>query len=272
MTDLVLVVTGVGGMGLAVARRLGSGRRVILADYSEKALDAAVSQLQSEGFIVESHKVDVADYDSVRQLSEHAAKAGRIDAIVHTAGVAPATGSKEQILDVDLVGTVNIIDAFLPVVSPGSSLVCIASSAGHMYKFSENLEQHLATAPREKIVDHPDITSTTRVSAYSLAKRGNTLRVQRAALAYGLKGARINTISPGVTHTPLAQAELAGDLGDSVRSLVAAAAFQRLGTTFEIAAAAAFLCSSDASFVTGTDLLVDGGVIAGKVWGPKAGK
>ncbi|KIW23057.1 uncharacterized protein PV07_11289 [Cladophialophora immunda] len=266
MIQSVLVVTGAGGMGVASARRMGSGRLVILADYSDKALEVGVAQLKSEGFTVESHKLNVADYDSVKKLAEHAAAAGRVDAIVHTAGVSPASSTKHLIFDINLVGTANVIDAFLPIVTVGSSVVCIASSAGHGYKYSDSLEQHLATAERTKLLQHPEVTSDTELSAYSLAKRGNILRVQTASREYGKKGARINSISPGVIYTPMSISELEGPSGDYIRDIIAAGAINRLGTSQEIAAAAAFLCSADASFITGIDLLVDGGLVAGRRW------
>lgn len=266
MSSAVLVITGAGGMGIACARRLGSGRQVILADYSDTILKAGVSQLKKEGLTVEGHKLDVSDYVSVQRLANYAASLGKIDAIVHTAGVSPVTASAKQIFDIDLVGAANVIDAFLPVVTVGSSLVCVASSAGHGYDVSKELEQHFATAPREKLLDSKELHSDTGLSAYALSKRANILRVQTASLSYGKKGARINSISPGVIYTPMGQAEIAGDSGDMIRNIMAQAAFTRFGTAHEIAAAAAFLCRDDASFITGTDILVDGGMVSGRRW------
>ena len=143
----VVIVIGTGGMGLAVARRLASGRRLLLADYSEASLDAVTTALCGEGHAAEAHAVDVADRASVEKLAAAAGEARRIDAVIHTAGVSPVMATARQIYQVDLLGTAHVIDAFLPVASPGTSLVCVASMAGHFASLPPDLERHLATAP-----------------------------------------------------------------------------------------------------------------------------
>ena len=263
----VLVVIGTGGMGLAVARRLGGGRRVLLADFSAASLDAAVTTLADEGHDVHGHIADVSDRASVGKLAADTAAVGRIDAVVHTAGVSPVTADARQIYRVDLLGTAHVIDAFYPVAVPGTSLVAVASMAGQFASLSADLETHLATAPTEELLDHEGIDPHAHPGiAYTLAKRGNQLRVQASAHAWGGKGARINTISPGVVSTPMGRAELQGEAGAHIRSMIDLSGARRVGGPDDIAAAAAFLTGPDSTFITGNDLLVDGGVISTQRW------
>jgi NAD(P)-dependent dehydrogenase (short-subunit alcohol dehydrogenase family) len=266
----VLIVIGVGGMGLPIARRLGIGRHVLLADYSTTTLNIALETLHNEGHTVSSRPVDISSYSTVTALAQEASSLGPIDAIVHTAGVAPGVSTVRQIFEIDLLGTANIIDAFLPVVSPGTSMVCIASMAGSMIPVPPNLEHHLATAQRDQLLKHKDINVEAQGEeagmAYAVAKRGTQLRVQAAAVAYGRKGARINSVSPGVISTSLAQAQLSGPGGGSVRGMIDMSARRRIGTPEDIANAVAFLVSRESDFITGVDLLVDGGAVAGRKW------
>jgi NAD(P)-dependent dehydrogenase (short-subunit alcohol dehydrogenase family) len=263
----ILVVVGSGGMGLAVARRLASGRRLLLADYSARSLEAAVSTLRGEGHTVEGITVDVSQRASVEQLAEASGAAGRIEAVVHTAGVSPVMATARQIHEVDLLGTAHVIDAFLTVVSPGTSLVCIASMAGHFATLSADLEQHLATAPTEQLLQHKGLDlDGDSARAYVVAKRANHLRVQAAAHAWGAKGARLNTISPGVISTAMGAHELQGPAGAHIQAMVDLSGSRRVGTPDDIAAAAAFLTGPDSSYLTGNDLLIDGGVVSAQRW------
>ena len=264
----VVVVIGAGGMGLAVARRLAAGRRLLLADYSEASLDAALAALRGDGHATEAHAVDVSDHSSVEKLAAAAGHAGRVDAVIHTAGVSPVTATARQIYHVDLLGTAHVIDAFLTVASPGMSLVCVASMAGHSASLPPDLERHLATAPADQLLRHPgiDLDSPDAGRAYVVAKRGNQLRVQAAAHAWGGKGARLNTISPGVISTPMGLAELRGPAGAHIQSMIDLSGARRAGTPDDIAAAAAFLAGPQSSFITGNDILADGGAAAAQRW------
>ena len=263
----VVIVIGTGGMGLAVARRLASGRRLLLADYSEASLDAVTTALCGEGHAAEAHAVDVADRASVEKLAAAAGEASRIDAVIHTAGVSPVMATARQIYQVDLLGTAHVIDAFLPVASPGTSLVCVASMAGHFASLPPDLERHLATAQAGQLLEHEGIDLDTDPStAYLVAKRGNQLRVQAAAHAWGAKGARLNTISPGVISTPMGQAELQGPVGPFIQAMIDRSGAGRTGTPDDIAAVAAFLVGPESSFITGSDIQVDGGVVAAQRW------
>jgi NAD(P)-dependent dehydrogenase (short-subunit alcohol dehydrogenase family) len=267
-----LVVIGTGGMGLAVARRLASGRRLLLADNSEASLETALTALRAEGHLAEGHAVDVGDRASVDKLASAAASAGRVDAVIHTAGVSPVTATARQIYQVDLLGTAHVIDAFLAVASPGTSLVCVASMAGHFASLPAELERHLATSPAGELLTHDgiDLDAADPGTAYIVAKRGNQLRVQAAAHAWGRAGARLNTISPGVISTPMGQAELQGPMGAFIQSMIDLSGARRAGTPDDIAAAAAFLTGPDASFITGNDILVDGGAVAAQRWNTAA--
>ena len=260
----VLVVTGAGGMGLAVARRIGSGRRVVLADAYAPVLDLAVEALRGEGYDVRGRITDVADPGAVTDLAEAAAAEGRIAAVVHTAGVSAATATVEQIMAVDLVGTAHVIDAFQAVATRGTSCVCIASMAGHYASLDPSRERALATAPAAELrsVDPPD----DRIAAYILAKRANQVRVQAAAPAWNRLGARINTVSPGVIATAMSKAEASSSGGAQMMGMLDACGIGRTGTPAEIAEAVAFLTGPSSLYITGTDLLIDGGQAAWLRW------
>lgn len=253
----VLVVTGAGGMGVAVARRIGSGRRVVLADAYGKVLDLAVETLRGEGYDVRGRITDVAEPDAVAGLAKAAAGEGRIAAVVHTAGVSAATATVEQIMAVDLVGAALVIDAFQAVATRGTACVCIASMAGHYASLDPAQERVLATAPTSELVsiEAPD----DRTAAYLLAKRANQVRVQAAAPAWNRLGARINTVSPGVVATAMAKAEAESANGARMTGMLDACGIGRAGTPAEIAEAVAFLTGPASLYITGTDLLVDGG-------------
>ncbi|MET7772640.1 SDR family oxidoreductase [Nocardia sp. NPDC005366] len=262
----VAVVIGTGGMGQAIARRIGSGRSVLLADFDEAALTAVADRLRGEGHQISTRVVDVSDQDSVRSLADAAAALGRVTHVAHTAGLSPMQATAEMILRVDLAGVAYVLDEFARVIAPGGAGVVIASMAGHMS--GDYLAEHnrsLATTPAAELLDLPFLSSDELAYpavAYALAKRANMLRVQAAAGAWGARGARVNSISPGIISTPMGQQELDGESGESMRAMVRMSASQRLGTPDDIAAATAFLLDPQAGFITGTDLLVDGGVVA----------
>ncbi|KAE8164800.1 hypothetical protein BDV40DRAFT_310470 [Aspergillus tamarii] len=268
MSTKTIAVIGCGGMGLAIARRLGVGRRLFIADFSNETLSAARETLVNEGYMVEIFQVDVSDYESVRRFAHAAASHGPIEAVVHTAGLSPSTGCAQKILEVDLLGTANALDAFLEVAQSGTSMVCIASMAGHMGSgLPSELERHLATASREQLLEHAALKIDAAdphgpARAYGLSKRGNLLRVQASAKAWGRVGARVNSVSPGVISTSAGRQEINGPAG----KFIALSPVGRVGTPQDVVNAVSFLASAESSFITGNDILLDGGVVSSLKW------
>ncbi|RZE05124.1 short-chain dehydrogenase [Streptomyces albidoflavus] len=261
----VVVVIGVGGMGEAIARRQGPGNRLLLADFDEATLAAVAERLRGQGHEVVTQAVDVSSASSVTALAETAAGLGLVTQVVHTAGLSPVQASPAAVLRVDLLGTALVVEEFGHVVAPGGAGVVIASMAGHMLRTPLTAEQEsaLAHTPAGELLRLPFADpEALGQGAYGLAKYGNRLRVQAASAAWGARGARINSVSPGVIATPMGQQELDGASGRTMRAMVAASGTGRLGTPEDIAEAAAFLLGPGASFITGNDLLVDGGVVA----------
>lgn len=267
MTDQVLVVIGVGGMGQAIARRSGAGMKVVLADFNETLLEATAEGLRGDGYQVQTHVVDVSSRESVEKLAADCAATGDIVSVVHTAGLSPAQAPAAAILRVDLMGVAHMLDAFGEVIAPNGAGVVIASMAGSFAegRFPAELEGALALTPTDQLLDLPiwqDPAFADGGAAYSLAKRGNQVRVAAASLAWGKRGARVNSVSPGVISTPMGQQELASESGAAMRAMIDVSGTGRVGTSGDIAAAVAFLLGPDATFITGTDLRVDGGVVA----------
>jgi NAD(P)-dependent dehydrogenase (short-subunit alcohol dehydrogenase family) len=260
----VLAVIGVGGMGQAIARRLGAGKTVLLADYNDETLQAAAAELSADGHDVHTRTVDVASAESVRALAKDAAALGRVTQVAHTAGLSPSQADAPAVLAVDLLGVALVLDEFVDVIAPGGAGVVIASMAGHMFPaLAPEQELALAQTPAADLLQLPFISQLTEPGlAYGIAKQANHVRVRAASVAWGRRGARINSISPGIISTPMGQQELNSPLGDGMRAMIAMSAAGRVGTPDDIAAAAAFLLGPDASFITGTDVLVDGGVVA----------
>lgn len=269
MSNKSIAILGCGGMGLAIARRLGAGRQLYVADFSTEILAAARETLTNDGYLVEIMQVDVADYESVKRFAHAAASHGPIEAIIHTAGLSPSAGSAKRILEVDLIGNANSLDAFVEVAKPGTSMICIASMAGHMGSgLPSELEHHLATASRDQLLDHAalsiDVADTHGPArAYGISKRGNILRVQASAKAWGRVGGRVNSVSPGVISTGAGRQEIEGPAG----KFIASSPVSRVGTPQDIVNAVSFLASAESSFITGNDILVDGGVVSSLKWG-----
>lgn len=263
----VLVVIGTGGMGEAIARRSGSGQQVLLADFDESALERVGTALTGDGFAVTTQQVDVSSRDSVAALAAAADDMGPVRGVVHTAGLSPQQAPTEAVLKVDLYGVAVSLEEFAEVVAPGGAGVVIASMAGSMAvgRFPAEMETALASTPADELLALPflqDDALPDPGSAYSIAKRANQLRVQAASADWGARGARVNSISPGVISTPMGQLELASESGTGMRTMIDSSGTGRVGTPTDIAGAAAFLLGPDATFITGTDLLVDGGVVA----------
>jgi NAD(P)-dependent dehydrogenase (short-subunit alcohol dehydrogenase family) len=264
MSNEIVVLIGAGGIGQAIARRQGSGRTVLLADRNPEALTAAARTLEAAGHTISTHPVDVADRDSVRTLAQAAAQLGDVVNVIHTAGLSPVQASPEAILAVDLVGVAIVLEEFGHVIAAGDSGLVVSSMAGHMRALAPltaEQEHALAYTPTDELTALPFVSAVTDSGvAYALSKRANHLRVQAAAVTWGDRGARVNAISPGIILTPLAKDEMSGPGAAGYQAMIKSSAAGRVGTTDEVATAAAYLL--DAGFVTGSDLLIDGGVIA----------
>ncbi|MFZ1162177.1 SDR family oxidoreductase [Mycobacterium sp.] len=264
MNNDVLVIIGVGGMGVSVARRVGAGRTIVLADINVAGLSAAAAALTEDGHHVLIQEVDVTSRSSVAAVAETARAAGRVTALVHTAGLSPQQASTHAVLAVDLLGVALSIDEFGRVIESGGAGVVIASMAGHMQPaLDPAVERQLASVPAEELLGlQACSTITSSQMAYPFAKRANQIRVAAAAKSWGERRARINSISPGVISTAMGRLELGSESGALMRAMVDNSGLRRMGTPEDIAAATEFLLGPSAAFVTGTDLLVDGGVVA----------
>jgi NAD(P)-dependent dehydrogenase (short-subunit alcohol dehydrogenase family) len=265
-TPEVLAIIGVGGMGVAVARRMGAGRVIVLGDVNTAQVDSVAGQLADDGHHVVTGRVDVTSRESVTEFARLAASCGRVSSVVHTAGLSPQQAAAEVVLAVDLLGVALTLEVFGDIIEPGGAGVVISSMAGHFLPpIPQDVERQLATVPVDELLGLPACGPAAIASseaAYPFAKRANQLRVAAAASQWGRRGARINSISPGVIATAMGRRELAGPSGDSMRAMVDGSGVRRLGTPDDIAAATEFLLSPAASFITGIDLLVDGGVVA----------
>lgn len=266
MNKEVIVMIGAGGIGMAIARRQGFGRTVLLADFNSQTLTSAAQSMRDAGYAVETQLADVSSRESVEALAAKAASLGSVTQVVNTAGLSPNMAPIEGVLKVDLYGAALVFDVFGEVIAPGGSGLIISSMAGHMLPaLPPEQDQALIHTPTEELLAlpflQPEVIPNT-VVAYMIAKRANHLRVQASAISWGKRGARVNSISPGIVVTPLAQHELNSEIGGMYRAMVEASPARRMAPPEEIAIAASFLLGPDAAFVTGSDLLIDGGVIA----------
>jgi NAD(P)-dependent dehydrogenase (short-subunit alcohol dehydrogenase family) len=270
----VIVVIGPGSIGQAIARRVSLGKLVLLADVRLENADAAAKTLSEAGFEVKTAQVDVSSRESVYELAELAASLGPVKGVIHAAGVSPTQATPETILKVDLYGTAVVLEEFGNVIAPGGSAVVIASQSGHrLPALTEAQNKALALTPANDLLALPMLQPdqvTDPLHAYQVSKRGNSLRVMAEALRWGKRGARVNTISPGIIFTPLAKDEFAGPRGPGYRRMIEISAAHRVGTPDEVANVAALLMGPEGGFITGSDFLMDGGVTAAYWFGELA--
>jgi len=271
MKNEVVVVIGAGGIGMAIARRQGFGKHILLADFNETLLAAAVKELEVASYKVSSQKVDVSSRESVRALADQAASLGSVINVVNTAGVSPNMAPPERVLAVDLYGSAVVFEEFERVIAEGGSGLVVSSMAGYMSPpLPKEQDQALAFTPADELLKLPFLSPEAvpnSMVAYIISKRANHLRVQASSISWGKRGASVNSISPGIISTPLAQHELKSPIGDMYRAMISASPAKRMASPDEIAVAANYLLGPDAGFVTGTDLLIDGGVISAMLAG-----
>ena len=262
----VIVVVGPGQIGQAIARRVGVGKHVLLADMRQDNADAAAKVLANAGYEVSVATVDASSRDAVHALVEKATSIGDVTLLIHAAGVSPSQATPAMILKVDLYGTALVLEEFGNVIARGGSGVVIASQSGHrLPPLTVEQNKALATTPVEELLSLPFLQSdqvSDSLHAYQLSKRGNSLRVMAEAVRWGKRGARLNTISPGIIMTPLAKDELTGPRGEGYRRMIETSVAGRAGTADEVANVAALLMGPDGGFITGSDILMDGGVTA----------
>ena len=261
----VIALLGGGAMACAIAKRLGTGRTILIGSRSAEKLENQSKELRYQGYIVETQQVDALDTESVRAFAARAAELGPVKYFIDSAGASPHQTNPEHILALDMVATGHAIDIFGEVVAEGGAGLVISSQTGYMYPIPYDVEQQIIASAPDELMDIQFMTETAARDsgiAYMVAKRVNHLQVLRAAATtWRDRRARINTISPGVIVTPLAYDEFAA-AGEGYQRMIDASAAQRVGTPDEIAEAAAFLLGEHAGFITGTDLLIDGGTIA----------
>lgn len=211
----VTVLIGAGSIGVAIARRVSAGKHILLADLKEDNAETAAAVLGNAGFAVSTATVDVSSRQAVKSLAQKAATLGEVTGIIHAAGASPSQASPKVILAVDMYGTALVLEEFGNIIAPGGAGVVIASQSGHRLGALTNEQNRLlATTPADQLLSLPMLQLDQvkdSLHAYQLAKRGNALRVMAEAVKWSKRGARINTISPGIIITPLAKDELSHD-------------------------------------------------------------
>jgi NAD(P)-dependent dehydrogenase (short-subunit alcohol dehydrogenase family) len=275
-TKDIIVLTGAGQLGMAIARRIGYGKKIFVADWKLENANAIAKTMEEAGFEVVPFKVDISSRQSVLQLIEAAQKEGEIAMFINAAGVSPSQAPIEQILKVDLYGTAVLLEEFGKVIKEGGTGVTISSQSGHrMPALTPEEDRQLATLPPDELLSleilKPENIKDT-LHAYQMAKRCNVKRVMAEAVKWGERGARINSISPGIIVTPLAFDEINGPRGDFYKNMFAKAPAGRPGTADEVANVAELLLSDKGAFITGSDILIDGGATAAYFYSPLAPK
>jgi NAD(P)-dependent dehydrogenase (short-subunit alcohol dehydrogenase family) len=272
----VIVVIGAGLIGQAIARRISAGKRVLLADLRQENAAVAAEVMSNAGFEVSTATVDVSSRESIHKLVQAATALGGVTGVIHAAGVSPSQAAPATILAVDLYGTAVLLEEFGNVIARGGAGVVIASMSGHrLGALTAEQDKALATTPADELLSLPMLKPDQvkdSLHAYQLAKRCNSLRVMAEAVRWGKRGARVNTISPGIIITPLARDELTGPRGEGYRRMMDLCPAGRAGTPDEVGAVGALLMGPDSAFITGSDFLMDGGVTASYWFGELAPK
>lgn len=272
MSKDVMIWAGAGQIGMAIARRLGTGMKIIVGDKNLANAQTAAEIMNEAGFDVEPAEMDLSSRESIQELLRKGQAFGAIKMLVNAAGVSPSQAPVETILDVDLYGTAVLLEETGKVIAPGGTGVTISSQSGHrMPQLTAREDALLAVTPTEELLNleilQPENIRDT-LHAYQLAKRCNEKRVMSEAVKWGNRGARINSISPGIIVTPLALDEFNGPRGDFYKNMFAKCPAGRPGTADEVANVAELLMSDKGAFITGADFLIDGGATAAYFYGP----
>lgn len=272
MNKDVVLLTGAGQIGMAIARRIGFGKKILVGDKSLKNAQMAAQTMNNAGFDVLPLEMDLSDRCAILNLISEAQKFGEISMLVNAAGVSPSQAPIETILEVDLYGTAVLLEEVGKVIKYGGVGVTISSQSGfRMPALTPEEDELLAITPAEELLSlemlQPENIKDT-LHAYQLAKRCNEKRVMAEAVKWGEHGARINAIAPGIIVTPLAIDEFNGPRGDFYKDMFARCPAGRPGTADEVANVAELLMGTAGSFITGSTFLIDGGVTASYYYGP----
>lgn len=272
MAKDVMILVGAGQIGMAIARRMGYGMKIVIGDKNKVNAEAIAKTMNEAGFDAVPVEMDLSSRSSILALIAEAQKYGKISMLVNAAGVSPSQASIETILKVDLYGTAVLLEEVGKVIKPGGVGVTISSQSGHrMPALTPEEDEQLATTPTEQLLSL-DILQPQNIRdtlhAYQMAKRCNVKRVMAEAVKWGERGARVNSISPGIIVTPLALDEFNGPRGDFYKNMFAKCPAGCPGTADEVANVAELLMSSKGAFITGSDFLIDGGATASYFYGP----
>ena len=268
----VMILTGAGQIGMAIARRMGYGKKIVIGDKNPDNAQAVAKIMNDAGYDADAVEMDLSSRESIKNLIVKAQEYGDITMLVNAAGVSPSQAHVEAILKVDLYGTAVLLEEVGKVIREGGVGVTISSQSGHrMPALTPEEDEQLACAPAEELLEldilQPENIRDT-LHAYQMAKRCNEKRVMAESVKWGEKGARINSISPGIIVTPLAIDEFNGPRGDFYKNMFAKCPAGRPGTADEVANVAELLMSDKGAFITGADFLIDGGATASYFYGP----
>lgn len=272
MTKDVMLVTGAGQISMAIARRMGYGKKIVLGDRSIDNAKAIAKTLTEAGFDVVTFEMDLSSRQSIKEMIAYAQTFGDIKYLVNGAGVSPSQASIATVLKVDLYGTSVLLEEVGKVIAKGGAGVTISSQSGHrMPALTAKQDLALAMTPTEELLAL-DFLQEDKIEnslhAYQLAKRANEKCTMYEAVRWGERGARINDIAPGIIVTPLAIDEFNGIRGDFYKNMFAKSPAGRPGTADEVADVAELLMSERAQFITGSTFLIDGGATASYFYGP----
>ena len=271
MQDVILL-TGAGQIGLAIARRMGHGKKIVVSDKNINNAQTVTKIMAEAGFDAVAVEADISSRKSILNMIAAAQKYGEIAMLINAAGVSPSQASVETILKVDLYGTAVLLEEVGKVIKAGGTGVTISSQSGHrMAGLGAETDEQLAVTPAEELLQLEVLKPANikdTLHAYQMAKRCNVKRVMAEAIKWGVKGARINSISPGIIVTPLALDEFNGPRGEFYKNMFAKCPAGRPGTADEVANVAELLLSQQGAFITGADFLIDGGATAAYFYGP----
>lgn len=268
----IIIWMGAGQIGLAIVRRIASGKKIVIGDRSLVNARAAADALNGSGFDAVALEADLSSRESILSLISEACKYGDIRYLVNSAGVSPSQASIETILKVDLYGTAVLLEEVGKLIVSGGSGVTVPSQSGYrMPALTPEADRLLATTPAEELLAlemlRPENIRDT-LHAYQMAKRCNVKRVMAEAVKWGERGARLNSLSPGIIVTPLAIDEFNGPRGGFYKNMFAKCPAGRPGTADEVAHVAELLLEDKGAFITGSDFLIDGGATASYFYGP----